>query len=61
MGGARPFTLMQGLLRPALQVLSREMVNQTPGDEQRLRQSLDWVVEFALRALGVEGSAADPR
>ena len=26
--GARPFSLVQGLLRPALQVLSRELVNQ---------------------------------
>jgi AcrR family transcriptional regulator len=42
-------------------VISREMVNQTPGDDQRLRQSLDWVLEFALRALGAEGSTADPR
>jgi AcrR family transcriptional regulator len=41
-------------------VISREMVNQTPGDEQRLRQSLDWVLEFALRALGAEGSTDDP-
>lgn len=37
-------------------VISREMVNQTPGDDQRLRQSLDWVMEFALRALGAQGS-----
>src|SRR6186997_2815095 len=27
-GGARPFTLMLGLLRPALQVLSRELISQ---------------------------------
>ena len=27
-GGSRPFTLVQGLLRPALQVLSREMISQ---------------------------------
>ncbi len=27
-GGARPFSLMQGLLRPALQVLSRELASQ---------------------------------
>ena len=27
-GGARPFTLVQGLLRPALQVLSRELISQ---------------------------------
>jgi AcrR family transcriptional regulator len=42
-------------------VISREMADQTPGDEQRLRQSLDWVLEFALRALGAEGATADPR
>jgi AcrR family transcriptional regulator len=42
-------------------VISREMVNQSPGDEERLRRSLDWVLEFALRALGAEGSTADPR
>jgi AcrR family transcriptional regulator len=42
-------------------VISREMVNQSPGDEERLRRSLDWVLEFALRALGAEGAAADPR
>lgn len=39
-------------------VISREMVNQTPGDDKRLRQSLDWVLEFALRALGAQGSTA---
>jgi diguanylate cyclase (GGDEF)-like protein len=27
-GGSRPFTLVQGLLRPALQVLSRELISQ---------------------------------
>jgi AcrR family transcriptional regulator len=42
-------------------VISREMATQTPGDEQRLRQSMAWVLEFALRALGAEGSTADPR
>ena len=42
-------------------VISREMANQTPGDARRLRQSLDWVLEFALRALGAKGVAADPR
>ena len=38
-------------------VISREMVNQSPGDEKRLQQSLDWVLEFALRALGAERTA----
>jgi AcrR family transcriptional regulator len=42
-------------------VISREMATQTPGDEQRLRQSMDWIMEFALRALGAEGATADPR
>ena len=42
-------------------VISREMVNQSPGDEKRLQQSLDWVLEFALRALGAEGTTAERR
>ena len=39
-------------------VISREMVDQSPGDQQRLQRSLDWVLEFALRALGAEGATA---
>ena len=39
-------------------VISREIVDQSPGDQQRLRRSLDWVLEFALRALGAEGATA---
>jgi AcrR family transcriptional regulator len=42
-------------------VISREMVNQSPGDERRLHRSLDWVLEFALRALGAEGTTARRR
>ena len=42
-------------------VISREMADQRPGDEQRLRRSLAWVLEFALRALGAEGASADKR
>ena len=42
-------------------VISREMVNQSPGDEKRLQQSLDWVLEFALRALGAEGTTPERR
>jgi AcrR family transcriptional regulator len=38
-------------------VISREMASQSPGDEARLQRSLDWVLEFALRALGAEGAA----
>jgi len=35
-------------------VISREMVNQSPGDVQRLQRSIDWVLEFSLRALGAD-------
>jgi AcrR family transcriptional regulator len=35
-------------------VVSREMINQSPGDQKRLLRSLKWVNEFALRALGAE-------
>ena len=42
-------------------VISREMANQAPGDEKRLQRSLDWVLEFSLRALGAEGTTADRR
>lgn len=33
-------------------VISRVMSEQSPGDEERLQQSLDWLLEFALRVLG---------
>jgi AcrR family transcriptional regulator len=33
-------------------VVSRVMANQSPGDDQRLQQSLNWLLGFALRALG---------
>ncbi len=33
-------------------VTSRVMSEQSPGDEERLQQSLDWLLGFALRALG---------
>ena len=39
-------------------VIGREMANQSLDDEQRLRRSLDWMLEFALRALGAEGRTA---
>jgi AcrR family transcriptional regulator len=42
-------------------VISREMADQSPGDPQRLRRSPDWILEFALRALGAERMADDPR
>jgi AcrR family transcriptional regulator len=35
-------------------VVSRVMADQSPGDEQRLQRSMDWMVGFALRALGAE-------
>jgi hypothetical protein len=35
------------------------MASQSPGDEARLQRSLDWVLEFALRALGAEGTAEE--
>jgi AcrR family transcriptional regulator len=33
-------------------VISRVMSEQSPGDGERLQQSLDWLLGFALRALG---------
>jgi AcrR family transcriptional regulator len=42
-------------------VISREMADQSPGEPQRLRRSPDWVLAFALRALGAERMADDPR
>jgi len=38
-------------------VISREMANQSPDDEQRLQRSMDWVLQFALRALGAQTRA----
>jgi AcrR family transcriptional regulator len=42
-------------------VISREMVSLSPGDEARLRRSMDWVLEFSLRALGAERTTAERR
>jgi AcrR family transcriptional regulator len=42
-------------------VISREMATQSPGDERRLQRSMDWVLDFALRALGARGTSADRR
>jgi AcrR family transcriptional regulator len=42
-------------------VIGREMANQSLDDEQRLQRSLDWILEFALRALGAEGLTAERR
>ena len=40
-------------------VVSRVMADQSPGDEQRLLRSLDWVVGFALRALDADRGPGD--
>jgi hypothetical protein len=42
-------------------VVSREMIDQSPGDQQRLERSLDWVLEFSLRVLGADRGVADRR
>jgi AcrR family transcriptional regulator len=42
-------------------VISREMASQSPDDEQRLQRSPDWVLEFALRALGAEATTVEQR
>jgi AcrR family transcriptional regulator len=42
-------------------IISREMVNLSPGDGERLRRSLAWVVEFSLRALGAVRTTAEQR
>jgi AcrR family transcriptional regulator len=42
-------------------VIGREMANQSLDDEQRLQRSLEWMLEFALRALGAEGRTAERR
>lgn len=42
-------------------VISREMANQSFGDDKQLQRSLDWLVEFALRALGADGPTAGRR
>jgi diguanylate cyclase (GGDEF)-like protein len=40
-GGPRPFSLVQGLLRPVLQVLGRELANQSNVGESRGEQTLN--------------------
>ena len=35
-------------------VISRVMTEQSPGDEELLQRSLDWVLNFALRAVGAD-------
>ena len=51
--GTRPFSLLAGLLRPALQVLSRELVNQySIGDLQKNLSSRDGDLALLLDASG---------
>jgi diguanylate cyclase (GGDEF)-like protein len=52
-GGARPFSMLQGLLRPALQVLTREFVSQySIGDLQKSLTLRDADLELLLEATG---------
>lgn len=60
--GSRPFSLMQGLLRPALQVLSRELVNQyNVSDLQKNLTLRDSDLALLLNASGAseEGESDD--
>jgi diguanylate cyclase (GGDEF)-like protein len=59
-GGARPFSLMQGLLRPALQVLSRELVSQyNIGDLRQDVTARDADLELLLDASVPEDTGND--
>ncbi len=60
-GGTRPFSLVLGLLRPALQVLNRELVNQySIGDLQRNLSLRDGDLDLLLDASGgVEDNGDD--
>lgn len=58
--GSRPFSLMQGLLRPALQVLSRELVSQyNIGDLQKNLTLRDGDLALLLDASGGSDSDSD--
>jgi diguanylate cyclase (GGDEF)-like protein len=58
--GARPFSMLLGLLRPALQVLNRELINQfSIGDLQRNLMSRDGDLELLLDASGGDGEQSD--
>jgi diguanylate cyclase (GGDEF)-like protein len=59
-GGARPFTLIQGLLRPALQVLSRELASQyNIGDLRQDVTARDADLELLLDASVPEDTSND--
>jgi hypothetical protein len=56
--GARPFATIQGFLRPALDVLVRELVNQYNIDDlQRNLSARDGDLELLLDASGAESGA----
>src|SRR5688500_5659140 len=58
--GARPFSLVLGLLRPALQVLNRELVNQySIGDLQKNLSLRDGDLELLLDASGAGDGKPD--
>jgi diguanylate cyclase (GGDEF)-like protein len=59
-GGARPFSLVQGLLRPALQVLSRELISQySIGDLRQDAPPRNADLERLLDASVPEDSSSD--
>ncbi len=57
-GGARPFHVLQGLLRPALQVLTREFVSQyNIGDLQKSLTTREGDLELLLEATGAAANS----
>jgi diguanylate cyclase (GGDEF)-like protein len=59
-GGARPFSLVQGLVRPALQVLSRELISQyNIGDLRQDVTARDADLDMLLDASVPEDSSSD--
>jgi diguanylate cyclase (GGDEF)-like protein len=57
-GGARPFNVLQGLLRPALQVLTRELVSQyNIGDLQKSLSTREGDLELLLAATGASANS----
>lgn len=59
-GGTRPFTVLQGLLRPALQVLIRELASQySIGDLQKSLTTREGDLELLLHATGAAEDSDD--
>jgi diguanylate cyclase (GGDEF)-like protein len=59
-GEARPFSLVQGLLRPALECLKRELASQhSIGDLQRSLMTRDRDLELLLGAAGGDGAGGE--